>query len=81
MLKLLRLLRIKRIFNVLDPRIMNKIVELLFSNHTRSKKVIFSIVMKNVYLVFRLILLTIIITYFAGCVFYMWSKYSASIWL
>ena len=52
---------------------INKLVETLFSNQTRSKKVVFSIIMKNIYSVFRLILLTVIITYFIGCLFYLVS--------
>lgn len=52
---------------------INKLVETLFSNQTRSKKVVFSLIMKNIYSVFRLILLTVIITYFIGCLFYLVS--------
>lgn len=52
---------------------VNKLVETLFSNQTRSKKVVFSLIMKNIYSVFRLILLTVIITYFIGCFFYLWA--------
>ncbi len=52
---------------------INKLVETLFANQTRSKKVVFSLIMKNIYSVFRLILLTVIITYFIGCFFYLWS--------
>ena len=72
-LKLFRLVRIKRIFALLEMNRVNKLVETLFSNQTRSKKVVFSLIMKNIYSVFRLILLTVIITYFIGCFFYLWS--------
>ena len=72
-LKLLRLVRIKRVFTIFDMGRVNKIVESLFSNQTRSKKVVFSLIMKNIYSVFRLILLTVIITYFIGCFFYLVS--------
>jgi len=72
-LKLARLFRIKRIFTLLEMNRVNKIVDTLFSNQTRSKKVVFSLIMKNIYSVFRLILLTVIITYFIGCFFYLWS--------
>jgi len=73
-LKLFRLVRIKRIFTLLEMNRVNKLVETLFSNQTRSKKVVFSLIMKNIYSVFRLILLTVIITYFIGCFFYLWSS-------
>ena len=72
-LKLFRLVRIKRIFTLLEMNRVNKLVESIFSNQTRSKKVVFSLIMKNIYSVFRLILLTVIITYFIGCIFYLWS--------
>lgn len=72
-LKLVRLVRIKRIFTLLEMNRINKLVETLFANQTRSKKVVFSLIMKNIYSVFRLILLTVIITYFIGCFFYLWS--------
>lgn len=73
-LKLVRLVRIKRIFTLFDTKRVNKLAELLFSGQPRNKKVVYSLIMKNVYSVFRLILLTIIITYFIGCFFYLWSN-------
>lgn len=66
-------MRLKRIFNLLDPNRINKLVDTLFSNQTRSKKVVFQLIMKNVYRVFRLILQTVIITYFTGALFYFLS--------
>ena len=72
-IKLVRLVRIKRIFTLFEMNRINKLVETLFSNQTRSKKVVFSLIMKNIYSVFRLILLTVIITYFIGCFFYLVS--------
>lgn len=72
-IKLVRLIRIKRIFTLLEMNRINKLVATLFSNQTRSKKVVFSLIMKNIYSVFRLILLTVIITYFIGCFFYLVS--------
>ena len=73
-LKLVRLMRIKRIFTLFDAKRVNKLAELLFSGQPRNKKVVYSLIMKNVYSVFRLILLTIIITYFIGCFFFLWSN-------
>ena len=49
---------------------MHKIGEILFSSQTRQKKVELQLLIKNVYQVFRLILLTVITTYFTGCMFY-----------
>lgn len=72
-LKLVRLVRIKRIFALFDSKRVNKLVELLYTGNGRNKKVVFTLVMKNIYSVFRLVLLTIIIMYFIGCGFYLWS--------
>lgn len=72
-IKLIRLVRIPRIVNLLDLSRFNKFVETVFSGQTRGKRVVFQLIMKNVYKVFRLILLTIIITYFTGCLFYFLS--------
>lgn len=73
-LKLVRLVRIPRIIGLLDLSKINSVVETIFSGQTRSKKVVFQQIMKNVYKVFSLILLTIIITYFVGCTFYLISS-------
>lgn len=67
------MVRIPRIVNLLDLSRFNQLVETVFSGQTRGKRVVFQLVMKNVYKVFRLILLTIIITYFTGCAFYFMS--------
>lgn len=70
---MIRLVRIPRIVNLLDLSRFNKFVDTVFSGQTRGKRVVFQLIMKNVYKVFRLILLTIIITYFTGCLFYFLS--------
>jgi len=72
--KLIRMTRVRRILQLLDPGRISKIVETIFSNQTRSKRVVFQLIMKNFYKVFRLILLTVIITYFVGAIFYLISK-------
>ena len=72
-LKLLRLFRLTRILNLFDASRMNKLGDTFFSGQTRSKKVIFQLIMKNVYRVFQLILLTVIFTYFIGAFFYLAS--------
>ena len=69
-MKLVRLVRISRLINLLDPSAVHKIGEILFSGQTRQKKVELQLLIKNVYQVFRLILLTVITTYFTGCMFY-----------
>ena len=73
-LKLVRLVRIKRIFALFDSKRVNKLVAILYTGTGRNKKVVFTLIMKNIYSVFRLILLTIIIMYFLGCGFYLWAN-------
>ena len=73
MLKLIRLVRLKRILSLFDASRVNKIVDAVFSNTNRSKKVIYTLVVKNFYNVIRLILLTFAITYFLGAIFYLFS--------
>ena len=72
--KLLRMFRFQRIYKLLDTARFSRFVEAVFSGSTRGKRVVFSLIMKNVYKVFRLILLTIIITFFLGCAFYFISS-------
>ena len=74
-LKLVRLIRIKRIFALFDSKRVKKLVELLYTGGSRNKKVVFSLVMQNVYQVFKLILLTILIMYFIGCFFFLWAQF------
>ena len=73
MLKLIRLIRLKRIFSLFDASRVNKLADALFSNTNKSKKVVYTLIVKNFYNVIRLILLTIIITYFTGAIFYLFS--------
>lgn len=73
-LKLVRLVRIKRIFTLFDTKRVNIIAKVLFSGQPKNKQVVYSLIMKNIYSVFRLILLTVIIMYFIGCFFYLWSN-------
>ena len=78
LLKLIRLVRLQRIFNIFDFSRINKLVDTLFSGQTRSKKVVFQLIMKNIYRVFRLILLTVLITYFTGALFFFVSELNST---
>ena len=73
MLKLIRLIRLKRIFSLFDASRVNTLADALFSNTNKSKKVVYTLIVKNFYNVIRLILLTIIITYFTGAIYYLFS--------
>lgn len=72
--KLLRMVRIPKILNLLDLTRFNQFVEVMVSGQTRGKRVQYHLVMKNIFKVIRLILLTVIITYFTGCAFYFVSS-------
>ena len=74
LLKLLRMVRIPKILNLLDLTRFNKFTDALVSGQTRGKKVQYQQAMKNIFKVIRLILLTVIITYFTGCTFYFVSS-------
>ena len=68
------MVRIPKILNLLDLDLFNKFVEAMVSGQTRGKRVVYHLVMKNIFKVIRLILLTVIITYFTGCLFYFLSS-------
>lgn len=72
--KLLRMVRIPKILNLLDMYRFNKFLEAMVSGQTRGKRVQYNLIMKNIFKVIRLIMLTIIITYFTGCCFYFVSS-------
>jgi hypothetical protein len=64
------MVRIPKILNLLDLSRFNKFVEAMVSGQTRGKRVIYQLAMKNIFKVIRLIMLTVIITFFTGCAFY-----------
>jgi hypothetical protein len=70
LLKLLRMIRLPKVLNLLDITRFKKLIEAASSGQTRGKRVTYQLVMKNVLKMFRLVVLTIIMTYFTGCVFY-----------
>ena len=71
--KLLRLMRISRIMNLLDMDKMNAFIEFLFANQPRGQRVSIQNFMKTIYKVYKLIFITLILTYFLGCIFY-WTS-------
>jgi hypothetical protein len=73
-LKLLRMVRLPKILNLLDQERIEKFVDRLLTSLTRRKRVVFSMILKNIFRVLRLIVLTVIMTYFSGCLFYFISS-------
>lgn len=70
-LKLLRMVRIPKILNLVDENRFDRIVEILVRSLPRDKRIEYRIVIKQLFKVLRLMLLTVIITYFLGCGFYL----------
>jgi hypothetical protein len=73
--KLLRLIRLPKIMNLLDMEKFNKVSEALFAGVQRSKRIVYQNACKNIYRVMRLVMQTVIITYFMGCLFFMISSF------
>ena len=73
LLKLIRLVRLQRINSLLDPSRISRLLDSALSGQTRGKKVVYQLILKNVYRVIRLVLQTVIITYFTGAFFYLFS--------
>jgi hypothetical protein len=64
------MIRLPKVLNLLDIDRFKKLIEAVSSGQTRGKRVTYQLVMKNVLKMCRLVVLTIIMTYFTGCVFY-----------
>ena len=80
-LKLVRLVRLRRINQLFDLKRFRKFTESLIAHQARHKKVLMRLILKNVWIVSQMISMTIMITFFVGCLFYGWSKYvSNTIW-
>jgi len=71
--KFLRLARIPRIMKILDAKNFNMMVDCLLSNMSSAKKVTMQSMLKNVYKVVRLVLLTVMVTYVGGCIIHFTS--------
>ena len=68
-IKLLRMTKLTRIAKLLDISRFKKIAALLTSHYNRNDKIRAQLAVKNIYKVFRLIVLTIFITYFTGVLY------------
>lgn len=72
--KFFRLTRVPRIITIFDMDKFQKLSDCFFEGTARGRRVILQNLMKNSYKVFRLILMTVLITYFIGCTFYFVSS-------
>ena len=72
--KLLRMVRLPKIVSLLDETRFDKLNDWIATGQTRGRKVEYQIATKNIFKVLRLIMMTIIITYFLGCAFYFCSS-------
>lgn len=54
---------------------IKKIIELISNmSNSRSGKIMFKLIIQNIYKIFRLIMITVFLTYFFGCFFYLQSS-------
>jgi len=70
LLKLLRLARLPRLLRIMDIEKLSQMCDCFFSGKARGRRVLFQNMVKNIFKVFKLILMTIMVMYFLGCVFY-----------
>ena len=68
-IKLLRMTKLTRVAMLLDVNRFKKIAALLTSHYNRNDKIRAQLAVKNIYKVFRLIIMTIFITYFTGVLY------------
>jgi len=59
---------------MLKPEKASRIMDNVVGGQDRGKRIIYKLFINNIYRVCRLLLLTIIITYFTGCAFYFISS-------
>lgn len=64
--KLLRLLRLPRLFKLVDISRFSKLMKNLMTTSTRDERIVAQYMILNIYKIFRLIIIALIITYFIG---------------
>jgi hypothetical protein len=74
-LKLVRLFRLTRIYRIFNIVRFLKIGQVISRKWTRTQRVALKFTCKNIYSVFKMILIFIMITYFNACAFFYFSKY------
>jgi hypothetical protein len=79
--KLLRMIRFPRILRLLDADKIGSVIKLALAGQARGKRLVLKILIQNIYSVLRLVLLTIIITYFLGCLFYFLSDLQSQFYM
>lgn len=69
-LKLLRMTRLPKILNLVDQKRFFKLIEIIVRGLPNDKRILYKIRIKQGFSIMRLMLITIILTYFIGCGFY-----------
>jgi len=62
--------RLPKILNLVDQKRFNRLIELMVMSLPREKKILQRIRIQQAFSILRLMLITIILTYFVGCGFY-----------
>lgn len=69
-LKLLRMTRLPKVLNLVDEKRITKLINFVVEGLPNDKRIKYRIHIKQAFSIMRLMLITIILTYFIGCGFY-----------
>lgn len=72
-LRLLRLFRFPKLIELLDLKKMNDIISSLFEGQQRKEKIMIQHFLMYFYKVFKIIMIASIVTYFMGCIWFIFS--------
>jgi potassium channel len=72
--RLFRLFRLPKLIKILDLSRFNRLLRSLFENSTRQDRIVSQYILMYTYKIFRLVIMAVIIIYFAGCVWYLVSQ-------
>lgn len=71
--KMLRMFRLPRLMKLIDINRFNQLLKSLFENNSQEERIMIQYTVMYGYKIFRLFIIAIIITYFSGCFWYMFS--------
>ena len=72
--KLFRLFRLPRLIKLIDSSRFNQLLRSFFESSSRDERIVAQYMLMYFYKIFRLIIIAIIITYFLGCFWYLFSN-------
>jgi hypothetical protein len=72
--KLVRMIRLPRILKIFNVNQFKKNLQFFVTGDTRSQRIMSAITVRQVYSIIRLVLITVILIYFVGCLYYFGVK-------